>query len=192
MKRLIPFLLLLVPLAAFAQSPGPGPGAMTPKARETVLLKSFGLTDSQVAQVFDIQDKTRATIRQDAVQLRLLRAQMDKALLPASPNMTDVNGYITQIAQTRADLMKAFVGASVQLRQIIGDDNFPMYRQFIMRGSGFRGVRGQGLRPGAGRMMGGAGAPGAGTGMMSGGGAYMMGSDDPFTDLPTDDVQAED
>jgi len=187
MKRLIPFLLLVVPLAAFAQSPGPA----SPKARETELLKGFGLSDAQVAQVFDIQDKTRATVRQDAVQLRLLRAQMDKALLPVSPSMTDVNGYITQIAQTRADLMKAFVGARVQLRQIIGDDNFPVYRQFIMRGAGFRGARGQPLRPGAGRMMGGAAAPGGGTGMM-GSGPSMMGSDYPFTDLPADDVQAED
>jgi len=57
---------------------------------------------------------------------------MAKALLPASPSMQEVNGYITQIAQTRADLMKAFVGARVQLRQIIGEDNFPAYSRFIM------------------------------------------------------------
>ena len=74
MKRLLPFLLLLLPVAVFAQSP------MSPKSQETTLLKGFGLNDAQIAQVFDIQDKTRATIRQDAVQIRLLRAQMDKAL----------------------------------------------------------------------------------------------------------------
>jgi len=188
MKRLIPLLLLVVPLAAFAQSPGPA----SPKARETQLLKGFGLNDAQVAQVLDIQDKTRATIRQDAVQLRLLRAQMDKALLPSSPNMTDVNGYITQMAQTRADLMKAFVGASVQLRQIIGDDNFPVYRQFIMRGAGFRRAAGPALRPGAGRMMGGNGSMMGGGGGAPEAGAGMMGGDHPFTDLPTDDFPAED
>ena len=189
MKRLIPFLLLVVPLTAFAQNPGPA----SPKARENELLKGFGLSDAQIAQVFDIQDKTRATIRQDAVQLRLLRAQMDKALLPVSPSMTDVNGYITQIAQTRADLMKAFVGARVQLRQIIGDDNFPVYRQFIMRGARLGRMPGPRPRPGAGRMMGSmrGGAPGAGAGMI-GGGSSMMGGDEPFTDLPADDFQAED
>jgi hypothetical protein len=132
MKRLIPILFLVLPLVAFAQSP------MAPKARETELLKSFGLNDSQIAQVFDIQDKTRATIRQDAVQLRLLHAQMEKALLPTSPNMQDVNGYISQMAQTQADLMKALVGARVQLRQIVGDDNFPAYTRFIMPRFGFR------------------------------------------------------
>jgi hypothetical protein len=159
MKRLLPFLFLLLPIAVFAQSP------MSPKSQETALLKGFGLNDTQIAQVFDIQDKTRATIRQDAVQLRLLHAQMDKALLPATPNMTDVNTYITQISQTRADLMKATVGARVQLRQIIGDDNFPVYSRFIMRGiAGNRGVN-QMRRPGAGGMM-------RGNGGMMGGQAY--------------------
>jgi hypothetical protein len=165
MKRLLPFLFLLLPIAVFAQSP------MSPKGQETAMLKGFGLNDTQIAQVFDIQDKTRATARQDAVQLRLLSAQMDKALLAASPNMTDVNNYITQISQTRADLMKTFVGARVQLRQIIGDDNFPVYSRFIMRGlAGNRGV-GQVQRPGAGGMRG-------GNGGMMGGQAYGPMMDD--------------
>jgi len=127
MKRLIPLVFLALPMALFAQSP---------RDQETTMLKKFGLNDSQIAQVFDIQSKTRATVQQDAVQIRLLHAQMEKALLPATPNMQDVNGYITQIAQTRADLMKTFIGARVQLRQIIGDDNFPLYARFIRDGFG--------------------------------------------------------
>ena len=147
MKRLIPLLFLGLPLALFAQSP---------KTQETAMLKGFGLNDSQIAQVLDIQDKTRATIRQDTVQIRLLHAQMEKALLPATPNMQDVNGFITQISQARADLMKAFVGARVQLRQIIGDDNFPVYTRFIMRG--FRDGEGRGT----GMLRGGPGGPQSG------------------------------
>ena len=129
MKRLIPFVFLALPVALFAQSP------QSAKGQETSMLKSFGLNDSQIAQVFDIQDKTRTAVRQDAVELRLLHAQMEKALLPASPNMQEVNGYISQMAQARADLMKAFVGARVQLRQILGDDNFQSYARFIMHRS---------------------------------------------------------
>ena len=155
MKRLIPILFLVLPLAAFAQA------QMGPNARETELLKGFGLNDSQISQVFDIQNKTRVTIRQNVVQLRLLRAQMEKALLPANPNMQEVNGYITQIAQTHADLMKAFVGARVQLRQIVGDDNFPAYARFIMHRFGFRH----------------AGHPDFG--MMGGDGPMMRGNDPP-------------
>jgi len=133
MKRFIPLLFLVLPVALFAQSP---------KTQETTMLKGFGLNDSQIAQVLDIQDKTRTTMRQDVVQIRLLRAQMEKALLPTNPNMQDVNGLITQISQARADLMKALVGARVQVRQIIGDDNFPAYTRFIMRS--YRGGEGRG------------------------------------------------
>jgi hypothetical protein len=121
------------------------------------MLKGFGLNDSQIAQVFDIQEKTRTTIRQNAVELRLLHAQMEKALLPTSPNMQEVNGYIAQMARTRTDLMEAFVGTRVQLRQILGDDNFQTYAKFIMHRYGIeprRGFLGRG-RPasGAGGML---------------------------------------
>jgi hypothetical protein len=169
MRRFIPFLFLLLPVALFAQSP---------RDQETAMLKKLGLNDAQVAQVLDIQGKTQTTIRQDAVQLRLLHAQMEKALLPAAPNMQDVNGFITQIAQTQTDMMKAFVSARVQLRQIIGDDNFPVYTRFIMRGYG-RGMGpdragDRGMMGGGPDMMGG----GIGGGMM-GGGAGMMNGDGP-------------
>jgi hypothetical protein len=119
-------LFLLLPVALFAQS------TYSPKDRESAMLKKWGLNDSQITQVFDIQKGTRMTMQQDFVQIRLLRAQMAKALLPASPNMQEVNGYISQISQTRADMMKALVGARVQLRQMIGEDNFPAYVRFIM------------------------------------------------------------
>ena len=125
MKRLIAILFLILPVALFAQGS---------KDRETSLLKKFGLSDAQIAQVFEIQDQTRATIRQDAVQLRLLRAQLEKALLPASPDMQEVNGYIDQIGQTRSELMKALVGARVELRQIIGEKNFPAFVRFLWHG----------------------------------------------------------
>ena len=151
MKRLVALLLLLLPAALFAQSPA---APASPRTRETALLRGFGLNDAQIAQVFDIQDRTRTTVRQDAVQLRLLRAQMDKALLPAAPSMQDVNGFITQMSQTRADMMKALVGARVQLRQIIGDDNFPVYARFIVHRFGRGGRGGFGAGEPRGGMMG--------------------------------------
>ena len=154
MKRIIPVLFLLLPVVLFAQ------GAQSSKDRESAMLKKWGLNDSQISQVFDIQKSTMMTMRQDFVQVRLLRAQMAKALLPASPNMQEVNGYITQVAQTRADMMKAFVGARVQLRQIIGEDNFPTYARFIMRmhkhwPGHYRGFHRMNLQGPAGRMNGG-------------------------------------
>ena len=151
MKRLIPFLFLILPMGLFAQS------TQSPPDQEKAMLKRFGLSDSQVAQVIDIQDKARTTMRQDVAQLRLLHAQMDKSLLPATPNMQDVNGDIAQIAQTQADLMKTFVGAKVQLRQIIGEENFHAYFKYVMHRYGFGGREGFSGRLGSGRMTGHAG-----------------------------------
>jgi hypothetical protein len=170
MKRLIPLVFLALPMALFAQGF---------RDQETAMLKKFGLNDSQVAQVFDIQSKTRTTVRQDAVQTQLLHAQMAKALLPASPNMQEVNGYITQIAQTRADMMKALVGARVQLRQIIGEDNFPVYARFLRDRMDPWHRRALLMhRPGAwdgdGPMTG-PGAPRGGSGYMMGRGAWSSG-----------------
>jgi hypothetical protein len=143
MKRVLPFILVLfLPIAVFAQS------AQTPQSAQTRLLKQLGLNDGQVSQVLDIQGKTMTTARADVAQLRLLRAQLDKALLPASPDMTAVNGIIAQIGQTRVDMQKALVAARVQLRQIIGDDNFRLSMRHVRQHFGMnmrRGMRGPGF-----------------------------------------------
>jgi len=125
MKRLLPVLFALVlPVAAFAQS------AQGPEAR---MLKQLGLTDAQVSQVMDIQGKTQTSMRANAVQIRLLRAQLDKALLPATVDMPGVNTLITQIGQVRVDMQKTMVAARVQLRQIMGDEAFYAYTRYIRR-----------------------------------------------------------
>lgn len=124
MKRLIPLLCMLaLPTVLFAQNQ---------VSRETRMLKQLGLDDNQVAQVMDIQKKTMTTIRQDRAQLRLLRAQMSQDLLPAKPDMQAVNDLISKEAQTTADMQKALVGARIQLRQIMGDDNFHKYVSRLM------------------------------------------------------------
>jgi hypothetical protein len=148
MKRLAVFLLVLaVPMALFAQAQQ-GP-------EKKMLQQQLGLTDAQVTQVLDIQGKTRATMRADVVQLRLLKAQMDKALLPApaSVDMTAVNGFITQMGQTRTEMQKTMVAAKLQLRTIMGDDNFSTYMRFVHRalrpgGPMDRGMDGEGPRVG--------------------------------------------
>ena len=123
MKRCIPALLLFLPGLLWAQAPAD---------RENTLLKGFGLSDSQIAQVLDTQQKTEATVRQDLAQLRVLRAQLGEAQIAAVPSEQEIDGYIDQLAQARAALMKTVAGARIQLHQIIGDKNFPAYERFIM------------------------------------------------------------
>jgi hypothetical protein len=121
-RRFLFFFVLLVPVALFAQ---------TPQSRDVRDLKQLGLTDAQVTQVLDIQRKTEAAVRQDAVQIRLLRAQREKALLPATVDMQAVNGLIDQESAARAHLQKNMVAARVQMRQIMGDDAARTYFRYI-------------------------------------------------------------
>lgn len=124
MKRFIPLLFLLVlPTVLFAQGQ---------PSRETKMLKRIGLNDAQISQVMDIQKKTMTTVRQDMVHIRLLKAQVAQALLPATVDTQAVNNLIDQESQTSADMQKALVGARIQLRQIMGDDIFRMYMNRLM------------------------------------------------------------
>ncbi len=123
MKRIVlTALLIVIPLALFAQA-APAP--------EKKMLQQLGLTDSQVSQVMDIQSKTRVAIRQDAAQARLLRAQIEKAMVATTVDMPAVNGLVDQLSQVRASIQKTFLAARVQLQQIMGPDNLQIYMRHI-------------------------------------------------------------
>lgn len=126
MKRLILLLsIMALPLAAFAQS-------AAGQARETNSLKQrLGLNDTQVSQVLDIQKTTFETVQRDRVHARLLQAEISEALLPQSVDQAKVNELIDQVAQTRADMEKALVGARIQLRSIMSDGAFATYMQLL-------------------------------------------------------------
>jgi len=156
MKRLcIAALVTLIPLAMFAQSP-----AAKPADRPDELLKSFKLSDAQIAQVRDIEKATRASLEADFAHLQLLNSQIKVALLPASGNvdMPAIDKLIDQKAQLRAEMEKALVGAKVQLTQIMGKDNFDKY---------FRDLRARMPKGGRGGMK------GLGRGQMGGRGGMM-------------------
>jgi len=125
MKRFVPivvFLAVLAPALMFAQDR---------QTRESRMLQQAGLTGSQITQITDLQNALRNTIRQDFAYLRLLRAQIDVALLPANPDMQKVNDLVDQSATRRADMQKALIAARVQLRTIVGESNVPRIEQLL-------------------------------------------------------------
>jgi hypothetical protein len=136
MKRIaLASLMVLLPLALFAQSQ---------RAPERKILQKLGLTDSQITQVLDIQSRTRDALRQDAAQVRLLRAQIDKAMVASSVDMQAVNGLVDQLSQARAGMQKTFLAARVQLQQIMGPDNLRVYMRNVRQQMAheLRGMRG--------------------------------------------------
>ena len=123
MKRIaLTALLIAIPFALFAQAQ---------QAPEKRMLQQLGLTDAQVSQVMDVQSKTWMTIRQDAAQARLLRAQIDKAMVATTVDMQAVNGLVDQLSQVRGSIQKTFLAARVQLQQIMGPDNLQIYMRHI-------------------------------------------------------------
>jgi len=116
--------LILIPLAVFAQAAAPWHG---PWGAEKRALQKMGLTDAQVAQVLDIQGRTRDTLRQDEAQLRILQAQIEKAMLANPVDLQAVNALVDQGEQVRAAMRKALLAARAQLQQIMGIDNFQRY-----------------------------------------------------------------
>ena len=136
MKRIaLTALMVLLPLALFAQAQ---------QAPERKMLQQLGLTDSQVTQVLDIQTRTRDALRQDAAQVRLLRAQIDKAMVASTVDMQAVNGLVDQLSQARAGMQKTFLAARVQLQQIMGPDNLRVYTRHVREqfAHGFQGRHG--------------------------------------------------
>jgi len=120
-KWLVMVLVSLIPLASFAQAPAGKPMM----DRQAELLKSFKLSDAQIAQVKDMEKSIRNTVEGDIAHIQLLNAQIRVALLPsnANPDLQAIGKLIDQKAQLRADAEKALVSAKVQLTQIVGSEN---------------------------------------------------------------------
>jgi Spy/CpxP family protein refolding chaperone len=157
MKRLAVIVFLAaMPLALFAQSQGQGPRGQAALAPDARLLQDLGLTDAQSAQVMEIQSRTRLAMRQSFAQVRLLRAQIDRAMLATPVDMQAVNGFVDQLAQARGTAQKTFLAARVQLGQIMGPDKFQVYREHLRQrfARGFRGGGFDGQGPGPGFMQG--------------------------------------
>ena len=117
-------LLAVIPLALFAQA------QQTPQRRA---LQQLGLTDAQASQVLDFQAKARDALRQGAAQVRVLRAQIDKAMLASPVDMAAVNALVDQMAQARASMQKTLLAARAQMQQVMGVDNFQKYMRGMRR-----------------------------------------------------------
>jgi len=117
-------LLALIPLALFAQV------QQTPERRA---LQQLGLTDGQVSQVLDLQAKARDALRQSAAQVRVLRAQIDKAMLANPVDMAAVNALVDQMSQAGAGMQKTLLAARAQMQQVMGVDNFQKYMRGMRR-----------------------------------------------------------
>ncbi len=123
MKRFIPILFaLLIPATMFAQAR---------KVDENALLKNLGLNDTQVSQVLALQKSTRETTHADLTHIRLIKAQIDEALLAANPDEQAINALIDKKGLLRTDIEKNRLSARLQLLKIVGPDDFSKIAMFM-------------------------------------------------------------
>ena len=131
MKRsLIVLVAVLLPAAIFAQAQGQGQGR-DPMRNVNGMLKGFGLTDDQIAQVQTIEKSAREAVRADFTHIRLVQAQIAEALLPANPDAQAINALIEKKGQFRVEIDKTLMTARIQLKGIMGNDNFAKYESAL-------------------------------------------------------------
>ena len=105
--------------------------------REDMIFKSLKLSDTQIAQVQEIEKTVMSEVRTDRANIQLINAQIKVALLPsnANPDLSSVDKLIDQKAALRASMQKELVSAQVKLVQIMGQDTFDsfmrMHREFF-------------------------------------------------------------
>ncbi len=129
MKRsLIVLIAVLLPATMFAQAQAQGRVRM---GNENGMLKGFGLTDDQIAQVQTIEKSARDAVRADFTHIRLVQAQIAEALLPANPDAQAINALIEKKGQFRVEIDKALMAARIQLKGIMGNDNFAKYESAL-------------------------------------------------------------
>ncbi|MEI6385851.1 MAG: hypothetical protein WCQ50_04395 [Spirochaetota bacterium] len=141
MKRIPAFVLAaLIPFAISAQMMPRGPADRSaersgawPADRSALVLKKLALTDAQISQVQTIIQTAEKTIKDDRIQIRLIKAQIDAAILPstAKPDMAAIGKLVDQESQLRGDMEKALLSAKIQLIQIMGRDSFEKFSRAL-------------------------------------------------------------
>ncbi|MBN1412713.1 MAG: hypothetical protein JW969_17830 [Spirochaetales bacterium] len=116
MKRLIcmaALLIFILPLLA-AQQPGPeGPLG---------LLKKLGVTDDQIKQIQDVNDPLDKQQREAKVELKIVRAQLEKALFDVNVNYSQVEKLLRDAMEWRIKIEMAEIRKRVEMRKIVGED----------------------------------------------------------------------
>ncbi len=108
----------------------PAQGTSNPGNHE---LKSLNLSDTQIAQVLNLQEIARTKALQTRAHLRVLRAEIAENLLADPVDLNAVDALVDQAAQSAAELRKARVTTMIELRRVMGDDAYESYVAFSYR-----------------------------------------------------------
>jgi len=103
-------------------------------------LFSLGLNEDQVSQVLALERQSQLQIDQTVTDLETTRDQISKLLEAPEPDMQQIDSLIDQEQKQRTDLERSIISTQLKLRQIMGNDNYLAYRDFVPTGAEFAAV----------------------------------------------------
>ncbi len=84
-------------------------------------LESLGLTQNQIQQILQIQNTSRNQIRESTLEMNIFKAQLEKMLYNAHPDMNKVNKLLEESLKYRLKAETAAIQARVRTREIMGE-----------------------------------------------------------------------
>ncbi len=90
----------------------------------TEQLAEIGLTQEQIQQILKIQNTYSKKIREAALEMNIYKAQLEKMLFEANPDMEKVKKLLEESLQYRLQSEMAAIQERTQTRQLVGEENF--------------------------------------------------------------------
>jgi hypothetical protein len=94
-------------------------------------LFSLGLSADQVSQVVAAEEHSRAEAEQTVTDLQATRDELARLLEANEPDMEQVDAAIDREQKERTELERGVIRTQISLRQIMGNEIYRAYRDFV-------------------------------------------------------------
>jgi hypothetical protein len=108
-------------------------GANALGIERTEALKKLGLSDDQIKKVTEINQAAEKDKKDAALELNILRAQLEKMLADPNPDMKEVEKLLRNSADQKVKSELAEITRRVEIRKTIGEEKWTKLVNFLKR-----------------------------------------------------------
>ncbi len=87
-------------------------------------LSELGLTQEQITQILQVQEKYQAQIKEAALEMNVYKAKLAKLLYSDNPDMNQVKKLLEESLQYRLQSEMAAIKQRTETRKIMGEDKW--------------------------------------------------------------------
>jgi hypothetical protein len=98
---------------------------------EQKIYAKIGLSDKQVKEILAINLEMVAIIDPADVKMRLIRAQIEKLLLPVDVDMTNIEKLLREAMEEDLKVRLAKINREVRIKKLIGDKKWIEYNYYF-------------------------------------------------------------